>query len=80
LHTLSAPAIILLINGIILLLLSISYPKKYFACDKPITIAEAVVKPEITEWLMKRISHPSLKKTKDMIGYSYNPFRKKSQA
>jgi hypothetical protein len=24
-------------------------------------MAEAVVKPEITEWLMKRRSHPSLK-------------------
>jgi hypothetical protein len=28
--------------------------------DKPIAIAEAVVNPDITEWLMKRISQPSL--------------------
>lgn len=59
-HTLSAPEIMLLTSGIILLLLVISYPKKYFAWDKAITMAEAVVKPEITEWLMNRISHPSL--------------------
>jgi hypothetical protein len=50
----------LLINGTILLLRTISYPKKYFAWDSAITMAEALVKPEITEWLMKRISHPSL--------------------
>jgi hypothetical protein len=31
--------------------------------DKPITIAEAVVNPDITEWLMKRISQPSLYRT-----------------
>jgi hypothetical protein len=33
---------------------------KYLIWDKPITMAEAVVKPDITEWLMKRISQPSL--------------------
>lgn len=63
-HTSSIPAIILLIRGTILLVRSISYPRKYFAWDKAITIAEAVVKPEITEWLMKRIIHPSLEKKK----------------
>ena len=50
----------LLTSGTILLLRSTSYPKKYFIWDKAITMAEAVVKPEITEWLMKRRSHPSL--------------------
>jgi hypothetical protein len=52
----------LLTRGIILLLRVILYPRKYFACDRAITIAEDVVKPEMTEWLIKRISHPSLKK------------------
>lgn len=45
---LSAPSIILLTTGIIWLLLDTSYPRKYFACDKPITKAEAVVNPDIT--------------------------------
>lgn len=39
----------LLTNGTILLLRAMLYPKKYFACDKAITMAEADVKPEITE-------------------------------
>lgn len=59
-HTSLAPSIMLLISGIISLLRTILYPKKYFAWDNAITMAEAVVKPEMTEWLMKRISHPSL--------------------
>ena len=58
--TWSAPAIMLFTRGIISLLRTTLYPKKSFAWDNAIIMAEAVVKPEITEWLMKRRSHPSL--------------------
>lgn len=70
-HTPSAPAIMLSISGKILLLRSTSYPKKYFAWDKAITMAEAVVKPEMTEWLMKRIIHPSLDRRRIQCKWNY---------
>lgn len=55
-----APAMILSVNGKILLLWTMSYPRKYFAWDKAIIMAEEEIKPEITEWLMNRSSQPSL--------------------
>lgn len=55
-----APAMILSVNGKSLLLWTMSYPRKYFAWDKAIIMAEEEIKPEITEWLMNRSSQPSL--------------------
>lgn len=66
-HTSWIPSIMLVIRGIILLLLVMLYPRKYLIWERPITMAEAVVNPEITEWLMNRINHPNLLRNRGKI-------------